>query len=116
MNKQSVTTFAWGAVAGGIGLAVLLFATGWAVRSDTADRNARSMSQTAVTENLAKICVAQFQTVADKAEKLAALKRIDYWQRATYVNEQGWATMPGSESGTSQVASECAELLVKIQS
>jgi len=113
MNKQSVTTFAWGAAAGGIALAIVLFATGWAVRSDTADRNARSMSQTAVTENLAKICVAQFEAVADKAEKLAALKQTSTWQRGTYVSEQGWATMPGSDAAASQVASECAELLLK---
>jgi hypothetical protein len=116
MNKQNITPFAWGAVAGAIVLSIGMFASGWAVTSGAADRSAKTMTETAVVENLAKICIAQFEAAADKAEKLAALKRIDYWQRATYVNEQGWATMPGSESGTSQVASECAELLVKIQS
>jgi hypothetical protein len=114
MNKDKVTTFAWGVVAGGIGLSIALFATGWAVRSDTAEREARMMSNQAVADSLAKICVAQFKASSDKSEKLAALLKTDSWQRGNYVNEQGWATMPGSDSADGQVASECAELLAKM--
>jgi hypothetical protein len=115
MNKQSVTTFVWGLVAGGIGLSILLFSTGWAVRAETADRDAQVQSQAAVAERLAEICVAQFQVAPDKTEKLVALKGIDTWRRGNYVNEQGWATMPGSDAGTSQVASECATMLVNLK-
>ena len=116
MNKEKITTFVWGAVAGGIGLSIVLFATGWAVRSDTAERSARAMAQTAVADSLAKICVAQFEATGDKKEKLAAMMKVDSWQRGNYVSEQGWATMPGSDSGTSMVASECAERLAKLKS
>jgi hypothetical protein len=115
MDKQKVTTFAWGLVAGGIALSAVLFGTGWAVRADTAERDARVMANTAVAERLAQICVAQFQAVPDKDQKLAALKEIDTWRRGNYVVEQGWATMPGSDSGTGQVASESATLLVNLK-
>jgi len=116
MKKQDIKTFVWGVAAGGIALSIVLFATGFAVRSDTAEQNARMMSQSAVAESLAKICVAQFEAAADKDTKLAALKKIDGWQRGGYVNEQGWATMPGSDAGSSQVAAACAVLLTKMPS
>ena len=111
MKKQDIKVFAWGAVLGGIGLTIAMFASGWAVTSGTAERNARMLSQTAVTESLAKICVAQYKASANKDGKLEAMKQVSSWDQGTFVNKQGWATMPGSDSGTGQVARECAKLL-----
>lgn len=115
MKRQEVKTFAWGAVAGAIVVSIGLFATGWAVTKSSAEQAARMASETAVTDSLAKICVAQYEVAPNKSEKLAALKEANTWQRGSYVVEQGWATMPGSESGTSQVGSACATLLVALQ-
>ncbi len=111
MKKQTITNFIWGVAAGGVALAVILFATGFAVTSSTAEQQARSTAQSAVAESLAKICVAQFEMAPDKATKLAAMKDLSSWQRGNYVQDQGWATMPGSDSSAGSVASECALLL-----
>lgn len=115
MKSQEVKTFAWGAAAGAIVVAIGLFASGWAVTSSSAEKSARMASATAVTDSLAKICVAQYEEAPDKNKKLAALKEVNSWQQGDYVVEQGWATMPGSESGTSQVGTACATLLVALQ-
>ena len=61
--------------------------------------------------SLAEICVAQFEQTDNKDEKLSKLIATNSWQRGAYVSKQGWATMPGSDSSTSQVAAECAARL-----
>ena len=111
MKTQDIKPFAWGAAIGGIGLSIVMFATGWAVTSSSAERNARMVSQTAVTESLAKICVAQYQVTANKGAKLEALKQLTSWDQGEFVIKQGWATMPGSDAGTGEVARACAALL-----
>ncbi len=115
MNKQQIKPFAIGAVAGAIALAIVMFSTGWAVTSNTAQTNARKMSQDAVVESLAAICVAQFEQADDKDQKLSKLVATDSWQRGGYVSDQGWATMPGSDTPASDVATACAQRLAKIQ-
>ena len=114
MDKNQIKPFAWGAVAGAITLSIVMFATGWAVTGSTSNSNARKMSQAAVVDNLAGICVAQFERTEDRDEKLNTLVETDTWRRSTYVTDQGWATMPGSESPTRNVANVCAERLAKL--
>lgn len=114
MDKNQIKPFAWGAVAGAIALSIIMFSTGWAVTSSTSNSNARKMSEAAVVDNLAGICVAQFERAEDRDVKLNALVETDSWRRSTYVTDQGWATMPGSESPTRNVANVCAERLAKL--
>jgi hypothetical protein len=42
------------------------------------------------------------------------LKDTSIWQRRAYVEEQGWATMPGEEEPDRKVAEECAKLLMQV--
>ena len=116
MNKEQIKPFALGAGAGAVGLAIVLFSTGWAVTSNTAMTEARAMAQAAVVEKQAEICVAQFEGSPDKQEQLSKLIATNSWQRGSFVQEHGWATMPGSDSATSQVASACAIRLAKLDS
>ena len=115
MTKDQIKPFTWGAVVGAIALSIVMFSTGWAVTSSTSNTNAKKMSQDAVVENLASICVAQFEGTDNKVEKLNALVETDSWKRSKYVTDQGWATMPGSESAERDVATECAQRLAKMQ-
>lgn len=115
MKIDQVKPFAWGAVAGAITLSIIMFSTGWAVTSSTSKTNAQKMSQNALVENLAAICVAQFEITDNRDAKLNTLVETDAWKRTTYVSDQGWATMPGSESPTRGVANACAQRLAKMQ-
>ena len=114
MNKDQIKPFTAGAVVGAIALSIVMFSTGWAVTSSTSHTNAKKMSQDAVVENLAEICVAQFERADDKDARLDELVQTERWKRDRYVSEQGWATMPGSESPASNVAKECAQRLAKL--
>ena len=116
MKRDQITPFAWGAVAGAVVLSIVMFSTGIAVTSSTSNTNAKKMSHDAVVESLASICVAQFEGADNRDENLNQLVATDSWKRSGYISDQGWATMPGSESPMRAVANECALRLVKLQS
>jgi len=73
------------------------------------------MVASAVMDRLAPISVAQFMQDPNKEERLADLKKLDYWKRGEYVQQQGWATMPGDKEADSGVADECARRLVELK-
>ena len=79
---------------------------GW-VLGDTAQDRAR----TAVVERLTPICFAQFKQDPTKNQKAKALQKLDYGKRGAYVENQGWATMPGENKPDSAVAEKCGELI-----
>ena len=43
------------------------------------------------------------------AERIAAIKAVSSWNRDDLVMKNGWATMPGTAEGNSQVAKDCAD-------
>ena len=78
---------------------------GWMLGS-TAKTLADTTANSAVVAAIAPICVDQFQRSADAANNLTALKKINAWEQATYVEKGGWATMPGSKAaGSGRIAS-----------
>jgi hypothetical protein len=101
----------WGAVVGAAAISVLGFSSfGWTLGS-TAERMARERAQTAVVGALAPICVEKFQHQADAATKLVEFNKVSSWDRRSIIEKGGWATMPGSDTPNSAVASACAEQL-----
>lgn len=113
--KLTKTAAFWVAI-GAIVLTLYLgFSRGGWVTSGTAQQMAERASQDAVVERLAPICVAQFNQDPQKDEKLAELQGFNSsYQRARYIKDQGWATMPGSARPDDSVATECAERLMLI--
>ena len=105
---------AWGVVIGAAGYAIVAFSSGWIVTSTTAEDMAYRQSNAAVLASLTPICVAQFRTAGQEQTHVAALGKEKSWERGTYVANQGWATMPGSAKPNDEVASACAEQLMKI--
>lgn len=116
MLTPPLKRFLEGAVTGAVLLAIAMFASGWAVKSSTAEQKAHFDSRDAVVERLAEICVAQFEQSEGKPVKLKAIRAIDSWRRGAYVAEQGWATMPGRDTADNLVADACAARLVKSES
>jgi hypothetical protein len=86
---------------------------GW-VTGRTARTMAEDMAEDAVIERLAPICVAQFNQDPGKDQKLEELRETGSYQRRTYVQDQGWATMPGEEEPDRKVVDECVRLLMLI--
>jgi hypothetical protein len=102
----------WGAVAGAIALAVVGFSQlGWTLGS-TAEKMANQRAETAVVAALAPICVEKFQHQADAPAKLVEFNKVSStWNRRSVIEKGGWATMPGSDTPNSAVATACAEKL-----
>lgn len=105
--------FLWGAAAGAVALAIVGFAWGGWVTESTAGQMAVARADQAVVASLTPICVAQFRKDPEAKASLAAMNKIDSWQRAEYVSRGGWATMPGSSEDPNRgVASACAAVLL----
>jgi hypothetical protein len=106
----------WGVVGGAIALAIVGFKWGGWVTGGTAEVDATQRANAAVVAALAPICVDKFQHAADASANLVALKKIDSWSQADFVEKGGWATVPGSKSSdqVSAVAKACALLLTSV--
>jgi len=85
---------------------------GW-VTGGTAQSMAKEMADDAVINRLAPICVANFNQDPGKEQKFNELKAASSWDRSTYIEKQGWATISGEEQPTRGVAAECAILLMQ---
>jgi hypothetical protein len=103
----------WGGVIGAAAISVVGFSSlGWTLGS-TADRMAKERAQIAVVDVLAPICVERFQHQTDAATKLIEFKKVSSsWDRRSFIEKGGWATMAGTDAPNSAVVTACAERLV----
>ena len=83
--------------------------------SGSAQDKAEEMAQKAVIDRLAPISVAQFLQNPNREERLKELKNLDYRKRGSYVQDQGWATMPGEKKPDSMVARAVIDRLMKLE-
>ena len=86
---------------------------GW-VTAATARKLAQTMADDTLAERLGAVCVVQFHQDPDKEQKLEELKSVNRFQRRDYVEDQGWAIMPGEEEADDKVIDECVRLLMLI--
>ena len=101
----------WGVVIGAAVISVLGFTIfGWTL-GGTAERMAKERAQTAVVDVLAPICVERFQQQADAPAKLTEFNKASWWDRRLIIEKGGWATVPGTDTPNSTVATACAERL-----
>jgi hypothetical protein len=99
----------YGAACGAVALAVIGFSWGGWVTGGTARTMAADQSKAEVVTALSLICVDQSKRDPQLAERVAALKTASSWNRGDLVLKNGWATMPGTAEGNSQVAKDCAD-------
>lgn len=106
----------WGGIAGAVVITIVGFSADWIVTTGAADKQAERRAEQAVIAALTPVCVAQFKKMAKEkqATHLAALRDENYWKRGDYIEQQGWATMPGSKEPNDEVADTCAEELLKV--
>ena len=112
--RPTKTAVFWSWVASVVLTMIIGFAWGGWVTGRTARTLAEDVAEDAVVERLAPICVYQFNQDPEKAAKLEELKETSGYQRRTFVQDQGWATMPGEEAPDRAVADECVKLLMLI--
>lgn len=98
-----------GAALGAIAMAIVGFTwMGW-VTGDKAASMARASADAAVVEALVPVCVARAQMDPDTGPKLQKLSAVtSKWDRRSFVEEAGWAKMPGVDTSNRNLADACA--------
>jgi hypothetical protein len=110
LQGESLTRLLQGAAGGAVIVMVVGFGwAGWQLNS-TAEKTADQRATNAVVAALAPICVDKFQHGTDAPAELIALKKVDTWDRDSFVTKGGWATFPGNEPNR-DVAEACAKIL-----
>lgn len=113
--KQTKSATFWIAVGAIIITLFFGFSRGGWMLGKSAQTLADRAAEDAVVERLTPICVAQFNQDPLNTQKLAELKVLtSATQRASYVKDQGWATMPGETAPDDRVATECAQQLMRL--
>lgn len=115
MKSETAANFKfgiWGVIMGASAAMIIGFAWGgWATSS-----KAQEISDIAVLESQAAICVAQFMLQPDNQAQLQELGKLDSWKRDEFVEKAGFDKMPGQEKaeyGVSRVCTDELELLIK---
>lgn len=95
-------------------VATLAIGFGWGgwVTGGEATRLAASAATDARARLAAAVCVSRFENSPDAQKQLAALKKAYSYQRDNLIEENGWATMPGSKEPVVGAAGLCAQRIV----
>jgi hypothetical protein len=112
--QPSKTMLAW-ACAGSIAATLVVGFTwgGW-VTGGTAQDMAGKAGDEARGQLASVVCAESFMAAPDAAVQLVALKEIDSsYQQRRFVQDGGWATMPGHDSPDRRAVELCAEDLAK---
>lgn len=109
-TKPGVT----GAIVGAIATMIIGFSQGGWYTTGSADRLAHQKAEVAVVDALLPVCINQSKLDPNGAAKLGQLTgmKTSYEQR-DFVLNAGWATMPAADGPNRELASKCADALVK---
>lgn len=113
MNKQTIKTGIWSAIAGAVLTMIIGFGFGGWVLGSTSVEKGEQMSRNAVIERLVPICIGQYKLDPDREKKLSELKDMSSWKREQYVKDQGWAQMPFETESDSRVADKCSMVILE---
>jgi hypothetical protein len=106
----------WAVVAGGVATMVTGFTWGGWVTGGSARAMTEKAAQAAHQELAAAVCANRFAAGPDAHAQLTALKQISSsYQRGKFVEEGGWAVMPGASSADREDATACADGLLKLE-
>jgi hypothetical protein len=109
--RASKAVLGWCCVLSAIATIVVGFTWGGWVTSGSAAAMADNAAAGAQAKLAAAICIAEFNHGSDPAVQLAALNKLDHWDRADFIKKGGWASLPGMTDPVSGAADLCAEQL-----
>jgi hypothetical protein len=109
--RPSKTALGWCCVLSIIATMAVGFTWGGWVTSGTATKMADTAAEGARASLAAEVCTAQFNRNPDAAVQLAALNKLDSWDRADFIRKGGWANIPGIKDPVSGSADLCAQQL-----
>ena len=111
LQGDSLKRLLQGAGAGALATLLIGFNWGGWTLGSTAKAMADQRASSAVVAALVPICVDKFQSASEAKAAMVQLKQIDSWKRDAFVQQGGWATLPGMEQPNRSVAEACAKML-----
>jgi hypothetical protein len=103
-----------GAALGAVATMVIGFSQGGWYTTRSAEQLADDRTDVAVVGALVPFCVAQSKLDPDGTAKITAMtKMVTSYEQRDYVMKAGWATASGSETPNRDVATACADVLLK---
>jgi hypothetical protein len=108
----STTPLIQGAAIGAIVCAIVGFTWGGWVTGGTARKDAVMAAHEATVTALAPFCAERFRAQGDATARMAELAKASTWERNKVLEKSGFAALPGSKTGDSDIARACVELLL----
>jgi hypothetical protein len=97
----------YGAIVGGVLVALIGFTVGGWVTGSGASKMAASMAHDEVMTAMVPVCLEMSREDPERMEKIAVIRDAVAYNRREAVMASGWATMPGSEAPNRDLAQEC---------
>jgi hypothetical protein len=114
--QPSKSTVFWGVIVGAAATMIIGFSWGGWVTGSSARAMTEKAAQQGHEQLAAAVCADRFAKASDAHAQLAALKDItSSYQRGKFVDDGGWAIMPGATTADRQDNSACAESLFKLE-
>jgi len=110
--RPEVNPASWGFISGAIAATAIGFIWGGWVTGGTSEARAVDRAASAVVAVLAPTCVDNFRRSPEATANLDALTKTSSWDRDTFIEKGGWATMSGSDEPNQAVARACANILI----
>jgi hypothetical protein len=114
--RPSKSVLFWSCAATAIATVVIGFSWGGWVTGSTAREMAEASAQDAHRELAAAVCADRFANAPEARAHLAELKEItSSYQRSKYIEDGGWAIMPGASGADRQLKAACSDILSTLE-
>lgn len=97
----------FGAVGGAVVVSIVGFSWGGWVTGSSADEMASVEAHDAVIAALVPVCVDLARNDVDREAKLATIREAASYKRRDAVMDAGWATVPGADAPSRDLAQAC---------
>lgn len=97
----------YGALVGAAAVSILGFTWGGWTTAGSADEMAQNLASEEVTLAMVPVCLDLSETDVARVEKLATLQEASRFQRRDAMMETGWATLPGTDAPSRDLAEAC---------
>jgi hypothetical protein len=113
--QPSKTLWFWSMAGAVVATMIIGFSFGGWTTAGTTEEMVSKAASDARAELVATICVRNFAQASDATEQLAALKDTSGYQRDDFIEEGGWAKVPGLDEAVPGAFDRCAEELVAME-
>ena len=110
--RASKAVLIWSCAGCAAATMIIGFAWGGWVTGGTAGQMVTKATTEARAELVATLCVERFGKGPDATAQLASLKGTNSWKQDKFIEDGGWATLPGTENPIAGAAALCARQLI----